>query len=501
MADVTIGQLPLTDAMSDDALLPLEQQGEAHVITGRSIKKYAREGVETYVQDAQDAANRAETARAGMDAMVTQAQTAANTAVAHAEAALTAQEHAADEAKKADASAQAALEANRHAPKIEDGTWRLFDPEQGAYLDSGLPARGADGKGLTVQGFYDTVAALQAAVPAPTAGDAYGVGVQAPYEIYIYGGMESGWVNNGVLQGPKGETGAAGPAGTAATLAVGAVHTGAPGTQAQVVNTGTSSAAVLELTLPRGAQGEPGPAGPQGAAGPKGETGPVGPAGPQGERGEQGPAGPQGPAGTAPSSFPASGLTGAVAASHGGTGRTTLTSGYFLRGNGTGAVTLTSLTSLKSELGISTGSNVVVGTYTGDASYKVTTPQSISLGFRPKFVWVGKVELGTYDVPWSKVDMMEYEDTQGWNGDKTDTMMIESYSTYAYDGYPDSHKSGDYDDSSNPSVNVLEITASGFSVANTRYTRTTASSSREYDHDVQYTMNDSAEVYFYLAVK
>ena len=109
MADVTIGQLPLADAMSDDALLPLEQQGEAHVITGRSIKKYAREGVETYVQDAQDAANRAETARAGMDAMVTQAQTAANTAVAHAEAALTAQEHAADEAKKAEASAQAAL--------------------------------------------------------------------------------------------------------------------------------------------------------------------------------------------------------------------------------------------------------------------------------------------------------------------------------------------------------------------------------------------------------
>ena len=108
-------------------------------------------------------------------------------------------------------------------------------------------------------------------VPAPTAGDAYGVGVQAPYEIYIYGGMESGWVNNGVLQGPKGETGAAGPAGTAATLAVGAVHTGAPGTQAQVVNTGTSSAAVLELTLPRGAQGEPGPAGPQVRPAPKGK--------------------------------------------------------------------------------------------------------------------------------------------------------------------------------------------------------------------------------------
>lgn len=493
MADVTIGQLPLADAMSDDALLPLEQQGEAHVITGRSIKKYAREGVETYVQDAQDAANRAETARAGMDAMVTQAQTAANTAVAHAEAALTAQEHAADEAKKAEASAQAALEANRHAPKIEDGTWRLFDPEQGAYRDSGLPARGADGKGLTVQGFYDTVAALQAAVSAPVAGDAYGVGVQAPYEIYIYGGMESGWVNNGVLQGPKGETGAAGPAGTAATLAVGAVHTGAPGTQAQVVNTGTSSAAVLELTLPRGAQGEPGPAGPQGAAGPKGETGPVGPAGPQGERGEQGPAGPQGPAGTAPSSFPASGLTGAVAASHGGTGRTTLTSGYFLRGNGTGAVTLTSLTSLKSELGIGTGNQMVYGTYVGNGSYGDT--QTISLGFRPKFVWAGEAgqELLWFRDTFEDYDDVEYDDLRY---DYNDQRI---YSACLVDGYALTYDQGDYPD--DEVMTVGEITSNGFTVGNARYRRTNTTSSADYDYDEIFSLNDNGSTYFYLAVK
>ena len=42
-----------------------------------------------------------------------------------------------------------------------------------------------------------------------------------------------------------------------------------------------------------------------------------------------------------------------LSVARGGTGRSSLTSGYFLRGNGTGIVTLTSLSALKSELGIS----------------------------------------------------------------------------------------------------------------------------------------------------
>lgn len=44
--------------------------------------------------------------------------------------------------------------------------------------------------------------------------------------------------------------------------------------------------------------------------------------------------------------------SGAFGVNRGGTGLSTLTKGYFLRGNGTNAVTLTSLKSLKSELGI-----------------------------------------------------------------------------------------------------------------------------------------------------
>jgi hypothetical protein len=69
------------------------------------------------------------------------------------------------------------------------------------------------------------------------------------------------------VQGNAGATGATGPqgaTGTAATIAVGSTTTGAPGTNASVTNTGTSSTAIFAFTIPRGdvgAQGPPGPAG------------------------------------------------------------------------------------------------------------------------------------------------------------------------------------------------------------------------------------------------
>lgn len=50
--------------------------------------------------------------------------------------------------------------------------------------------------------------------------------------------------------------------GSAATIQVGTVTTGQPGTNASVTNSGTSSAAVLDFTIPAGATGSQGPAGP-----------------------------------------------------------------------------------------------------------------------------------------------------------------------------------------------------------------------------------------------
>lgn len=76
-----------------------------------------------------------------------------------------------------------------------------------------------------------------------------------------------------MLFGVKGDIGPQGPAGTAATVAIGTVTTGDEGTQAAVVNSGTATAAVLDITIPKGATGPQGPKGDTGDQGPKGDKG------------------------------------------------------------------------------------------------------------------------------------------------------------------------------------------------------------------------------------
>jgi hypothetical protein len=58
-----------------------------------------------------------------------------------------------------------------------------------------------------------------------------------------------------------GSLGPSGPAGAAATVTIGAITTGEAGSQATVTNTGTSSAAVLNFTIPQGATGPAGSGG------------------------------------------------------------------------------------------------------------------------------------------------------------------------------------------------------------------------------------------------
>jgi hypothetical protein len=66
----------------------------------------------------------------------------------------------------------------------------------------------------------------------------------------------SAWGSSVSLVGPAGTDGTN---GTAATVAVGTVSTGTAGSAAAVTNSGTSSAAVLNFTVPRGANGLAGP--------------------------------------------------------------------------------------------------------------------------------------------------------------------------------------------------------------------------------------------------
>ena len=56
-----------------------------------------------------------------------------------------------------------------------------------------------------IRGYYAAVETLTAAVTEPEAGDAYGVGADAPYDIYVWDGVGSRWVNNGPLFGVRGK--------------------------------------------------------------------------------------------------------------------------------------------------------------------------------------------------------------------------------------------------------------------------------------------------------
>ena len=70
----------------------------------------------------------------------------------------------------------------------------------------------------------------------------------------------------------NGVDGQDGAPGQAATVTVGSTTTGNAGTNASVTNSGTSSAAVFNFTIPRGATGDTGPAGADGADGADGVT-------------------------------------------------------------------------------------------------------------------------------------------------------------------------------------------------------------------------------------
>ena len=71
----------------------------------------------------------------------------------------------------------------------------------------------------------------------------------------------------------KGDAGAVGATGSAGTLTVGTVTTGSAGGSVSVLNTGTSTDAVLNFTIPKGVAGNSGATGAIGNAGPTGSAG------------------------------------------------------------------------------------------------------------------------------------------------------------------------------------------------------------------------------------
>lgn len=95
-----------------------------------------------------------------------------------------------------------------------DGTTYKTPSIRGATGAQGQKGeKGETGSGFKVLGYYATKSALSAAVTNPAAGDAYGIGTAEPYDIYIWDGVNRKWVNNGALQGAKGDQGIQGEQG------------------------------------------------------------------------------------------------------------------------------------------------------------------------------------------------------------------------------------------------------------------------------------------------
>ena len=67
--------------------------------------------------------------------------------------------------------------------------------------------KGDAGDGLLILAHFDSVEELAAGVTDPRPGDAYSVGTELPYDVYIWDGLKAEWKNNGELQGAKGDTG------------------------------------------------------------------------------------------------------------------------------------------------------------------------------------------------------------------------------------------------------------------------------------------------------
>ena len=130
-----------------------------------------------------------------------------------------------------------------------------------------------DRNGTTTSDIANGIDGQSAIIASATASVTDTVGT--PYVSVITGGTEferTFEFDFGNLKGEKGDTGSTGATGTAATITVGSVSTGAAGTSASVVNSGTSSAAVLDFVIPKGDKGDTGSTGAPGTDGQDGQA-------------------------------------------------------------------------------------------------------------------------------------------------------------------------------------------------------------------------------------
>ena len=218
--DVSVSELPQAQTFDGSSLLAVENQGQAQKVTGKQIQDFAAQPI------------------ANLTVLAQQLLPGASATV---------------EKQLVNGIYRFVfgLPAGPVGPEGPAGPVGPVGPAGPQGIQGPVGPQGEPGQSFHIADYYDTLEQLEAAIPAPHEGDAYGVGFSEPYLIYIYS-PRLGWVNNGTIQGPVGPAGPVGPQG---------------------------------------------PAGATGPAGPQGPAGATGPAGPQGPAGATGPEGPQGPAG------------------------------------------------------------------------------------------------------------------------------------------------------------------------------------------------------------
>lgn len=143
--------------------------------------------------------------------------------------------------------------------------------------------------------------------------------------------------------------------------------------------------------------------------------------------------------------------------------------------------------------------SVVFGTYVGNG-VSVPSSRAVTLGFKPRFVWVGRVNSYRYDpsAPW---DVWRYA-----NPSNSGLMWASHlYSDYVFEGQTRQHPYGEYDE--DPSYlntydqatigTTLAITNTGFTVADSDFYAAYGTTQLAVYNDI----NNSGQTYFYLAIK
>ena len=174
--------------------------------------------------------------------------------------------------------------------KYNGKEFRNLEDQVGYLTDAFKSGKLIDELGIKVLGVFPTLDTAKDAVRPPYEyGDAFEIGTEKPYNLYIYTRNIEDFFDFGPFPapGPKGDL------GPTPSISINASVTNTTGTpEAIVTKTGTDEAPIFNFTFKniKGERGQTGMQGIQGPTGPTGRTGPIGPQGKKGDKGDTGPA-------------------------------------------------------------------------------------------------------------------------------------------------------------------------------------------------------------------